>query len=167
MLPFSEPAHVVKAIESCAWLGRNPGLKQLGTMPGFVVELLDPLTLIVNEGVYISAPVGWVSDLTSIPGWTPISKEGRWTDASIIHDVLYAKGQIEVVGYGTQYVDQQWADMLYYVAMRSLGVSKFRAGLHYGFLRALGWRAWNKARSVQDENRTQEVAEIAKESGGG
>lgn len=161
-------SHITRgSIESCEWFGSNPGFKQLGTMPGFTVELLDPLILTIRGSIQIIAPVGWVTDLTSIPGWVPLSKEGGWTDASIIHDVVYAKGVVGVIKEGVDgrveiidtYVTQELADRIYYIAMRSKGVGRVRAAMHYLSLKMFGRVAWGKARRVQNENQSSGASE--------
>lgn len=153
--------------------------EQLGTLPGYMVRLLRPLRCFTaNEQgfveLFFEVPLGWVTDLTSLPEWLPLSKEGPWTPASVAHDYLYGNGTLytyprlplplvsefsptkELFSEAKEvYVTREFADQTYHQMMLSLGASKAAAWVRYRGVRLGGWIGWRKARRVQHENRTE------------
>ncbi len=104
----------------------------------------------IEGPIIVRVPVGWVTDLTSIPFYLPIRKEGLHTPASVIHDVLYAKAQVTYdMGDGStveQAISRKQADQIYRRAMRALSVAPWRIRLIYCGVRAGGWWAWRRYR---------------------
>ena len=83
----------------------------------------------------ISAPKGFVCDLTSIPRiFRPLFPvHGKHTRAAVIHDWLYAKKTGK----------RKDADLIFLEAMSELGVSRFKRYAMYSAVRAGGWIYWS------------------------
>lgn len=91
-----------------------------------------------DEGKKIEVPIGFVSDGASIPRIAYSLIGGRWTGkyvkAALIHDWLYF----------SQTTEQKFADKVFIVAMRVMGVSWWRRVVMYRAVRIFGWIPWNK-----------------------
>lgn len=83
----------------------------------------------------INVPVGFVTDLGSIPKWLwgIVPPEGPATDGYVIHDFLY----------NTQACTRQQADDCLLRLMTVLGVGYVARYTVYWHLRAYGCSAWN------------------------
>lgn len=154
------------------WVGLPLQIEHLGTIPGFVVRLLRPvsLTIWIDEFRYrVEVPLGWVTDLTSSPEQLPLRKEGRWTPASVVHDFLYATGRVtkmfhpddSVLRFRFDHdglrVTRRLADQIFREAMLSLGTSVSATRVRHWGARFGGWVRWRKARRIQLENQDRKV----------
>jgi len=74
------------------------------------------------------------TDLASVPWIAELFVEdfGLHTQAAVLHDYLY----------GSKLVPRAQADYLFYEAMLSCGVGKFKAKAMYYAVRAFGWRSY-------------------------
>lgn len=115
------------------------------------------------EDLSVGVPASWITDLTSIPWWIPfLAREGTHTPASVVHDVVYAKGRV-MVGEEEVEVDRLFADQTYLRAMQELGTPPVRCWFIYRGVRLGGWRVWNKYRKKQ---RLDRAAQARGESAG-
>jgi hypothetical protein len=91
------------------------------------------------DGYIIHIYEGFASDGASIPKWAQSGVSPRYEaktfPAALVHDALYA----------TQYLSRKQADAEFYRLLTILGVSKFRALVYYGVVRAFGSSIWNKS----------------------
>lgn len=94
-------------------------------------ELIEPLVWDSND-YKVTVPKGFVFDFASVP-WlfqSIFPKSGRLYDrASCLHDYIYV----------TKLFDRKTCDKLFYLAMLSDGVAKWRAWLMYQATRLGGW----------------------------
>lgn len=117
-------------------------------------RLRDPIR-VTQQNTVVTVPAGWVTDLTSIPWWLPFRRrEGTHTLASIVHDYLYAKGEVvslDTIGHHHQTLSiyRVFADQFYRDVMVELGVGRYRRNLIYRGVRLGGWVPWNKYRRMQ------------------
>lgn len=83
-------------------------------------------------------PEGFVTDFASVPRilWPLFPPYGRAMPASILHDYIYTVHPKEVEL--TPEVERYWADRLFYIAMRAIGIGKFQAKLMYWAVRWFG-----------------------------
>jgi len=103
---------------------------------GRTMTLLNEFRYTDPQGVVWVAPAGYVVDGASIPRslWTIMGGpfEGKYRNASVLHDVAYEKH------------DRPWqdCDRMFYNAMRCSGVGKVEAGTMYYSLYKFGrhWR---------------------------
>ncbi|MDR6981958.1 hypothetical protein J2X32_000566 [Rheinheimera pacifica] len=89
-----------------------------------------------NQPDKVEVPVGFVTDLTSIPTvfWSLARPEGRYAYAAIIHDYLY----------WIQDRPREEADLIFKIALQDSGVSELRISLIYAAVRSLGGKAWDR-----------------------
>jgi hypothetical protein len=95
----------------------------------------------------IAVPTGFMTDLASIPRFVQpfIPKEGKYNRPAVVHDWLYAKGRIAMIGDGRP-VKRKEADDVLYEAMRCCGVRKSQAFAIYAGVRLGGGVPWGKYR---------------------
>lgn len=101
-------------------------------------------------GFSVKVPTAWVTDLTSIPWWIPfLRREGEHTPASVVHDVVYAKGTV-MKGEKEVEVDRPFADKdVYLRAMEELNTPPLRRKVIYWGVRLGGWYSWGRYRRKQ------------------
>lgn len=89
----------------------------------------------IGSGDLVPIPAGTITDLASVPRilWALIPPFGRHTNASILHDALYAKGDKR---------GRRWADQQFLEAMIALDVPDVRARVMWAAVRLAGWRHW-------------------------
>lgn len=94
-----------------------------------------------NHPARIEAPIGFVTDLASIPRIArlifPVNDLHR--PAAVIHDWLYCDQKI-----GGQWIRRKAADATFLEAMSCLGVPKWKAWPIYLAVRTGGWVYFNK-----------------------
>lgn len=83
-------------------------------------------------------PEGFVTDFASVPRllWGLFPPYGRHTRAAVVHDWLYATGE----------VSRADADGIFRRIMRECGVGRVRRWIMYAALRLFGWAAWRRHR---------------------
>jgi hypothetical protein len=83
-----------------------------------------------GSGDRITVPVGFVTDLTSVPKifWSLLPRWDKYGQAAVIHDYLYFSHE----------KDRKDSDKIFYEAMRVLGVDKWKAKLMYNSVRLFG-----------------------------
>jgi hypothetical protein len=98
----------------------------------------------------VAVPAAWVTDLTSIPWWIPfLRREGNHTPASVVHDVVYAKGTVTKDGQAEE-VDRLFADKeVYFRAMEVRNTPPLRRNVIYWGVRLGGWYSWGRYRRKQ------------------
>lgn len=101
-------------------------------------ELLSDLVYDAGRFGVFTAKKGFVCDFCTIPRipflfWL---MGGMAEGAGLIHDWLYRTGE----------VDRKTADIIFYMAMRDLGVPAWKAGLAYKGVRVFAGRIWEAYR---------------------
>jgi hypothetical protein len=151
-------------MSSSFFIGLDKGL-HLKYIPKIPVWILEKSISYVSGNFVVKAPAGWVTDLTSIPSFLPLKKEGLHTPASIIHDVLYAEGEIRMEQSGvfqTVPVTRKEADQIYREAMKTLHVKKIKRRLIYWGVRMGGWRAWGRYRKGKKSRLMERAVSLLK-----
>lgn len=102
-------------------------------------ETTDALVYSDNERGLITVKKGFIFDFASVPEWlgilTGFNRTGaRYDRASCLHDWLYASKQF----------DRKTADTIFYEAMLSDKVAKWRAKIMYYAVRLFGGFYWDK-----------------------
>ena len=111
----------------------EPDLKPLP--PDFrTFRLRAAITYDLDDGYRIVVPVGFVTDLASIPRifWAIWPPAGQYSPAAIVHDYLYFKKRLT----------RKESDKVFLEAMKRLCVPWHRRTLLYMGVRAGGWLAW-------------------------
>ena len=98
----------------------------------------------------VEVPQLWVTDLTSIPWWLPFwRREGEHTPASVVHDVVYARGRVirddKEIDVSRSFADRE----VYLRAMEDLKTPAIRRRLLYLGVRIGGWWTWSRFRKKQ------------------
>lgn len=123
-MPFTSDL-VVRALNGDKWALKEP----------LVYEFTDDAD---RTQIYV-VPAGFVTDLASIPRILrpifPVNDEHR--PAAALHDYLYASGE----------VPRNYADRLFLVAMRDIGVTGWKRLLLWGGVRIGGWVPWRRWRT--------------------
>lgn len=98
-------------------------------------ELQRPLKWINRDGLVIEVPKGFVTDYASVPRLPLVfSIFGNTAHAeAVLHDYLYSIKW-----------DREDADKMFYEAMLSQGVSKWKAYVMYLAVRSFGWLSYPK-----------------------
>ena len=94
-----------------------------------------------GEGKKIVVPKGFTTDLASVP-WPAsmiIPKSGRYNSAAVLHDYLY----------WSKLFSRQKADLIFYQAMRILGVPFIKRWVMYHACRTFAWTSWNRHRAKE------------------
>lgn len=117
-----------------------PFLSDLEVKPhsGDKWKLTYPLIYQTKSGLYISAPIGFVTDLASVPRIfrSLYSVHGEHTQAAVIHDYLYSERN------GDKRFTRKESDQIFHEAMLELGVRKTKAYLMYLAVRVGGRLVW-------------------------
>ena len=90
----------------------------------------------LGSGFKISVPVGFETDLASIPFWARwiFKPDGKYAKAAVIHDWLYV----------THMYDRDFSDYVFYHGMKVLGVDIFTRLSLWTAVRIFGIRGWEK-----------------------
>ena len=102
-------------------------------------RLTEPLIYDDGNGVLITVPVGFVTDLASIPqlAWSlGFGPSGRWNRPAVVHDYLYSTG-----GLSGQFSRAQ-ADRILDQAMAACGVPAWRRAVIWAAVRLGGSPGW-------------------------
>jgi hypothetical protein len=94
--------------------------------------VLEPIEYVTDRGEWIDIPAGFKTDLTSC------YPEGRWSKAAILHDWLYSCGRFS----------KRRSDLIFYEAMKGLGVGWWRRSRMLIGLAVGGGKAWRKYRKM-------------------
>ena len=102
-----------------------------------IYKLITPFEYKPKGEKIVKVPIGFISDGASIPrfAWSIIGSPwgGKYTEAAIIHDYLYF----------TRTTTRKYADKIFILGMRDLGVSWWRRVTMYRSVRSFGWIPWN------------------------
>lgn len=86
-----------------------------------------------EPGMRITVPVGFITDLASIPhalDWIPfLDRTGNSRRPAALHDALYALGRVH---------GKDFADAMLRVALQSEGLSRAQAGIYYQAVHLFG-----------------------------
>lgn len=127
------------AIATSAERGDVNGVLHLGRFRDPYYYLLRPIAwepTALDDGDLkrVSVPVGFVTDLASIPPlfWTALRPDGEYAHAAIIHDYLY----------WTQTTTRENADRIFRSAMESLRIDPATITAIYAAVRVGGGAGW-------------------------
>jgi len=120
---------------------------------GYHWKIIEPFTYRVgsaNSDVFVTVPRGFVTDFASIPRglwnlWPPAA--GKHAKASVVHDVLYKRGFVEV-GQSRRTIERDEADAIFKEAMEVSGVGWFSRHALWLGVRAGGWKPWGAYRKA-------------------
>lgn len=120
-MPFSDP---------------NPVLKKF---PDGIWEVMQPITYTTPAGYLVEIPVGFKTDLASIPRlvWSIFPRDGDYAPAAIVHDYLYRYHRM-----AGRAVDRPEADGIFLDGMVDLGIGWATRWTIYAAVRAGGLLAW-------------------------
>ena len=108
------------------------------TVAGGNYVLVRPLTWKLSNNKTISVPVGFTTDLASVPRgfrWL-ITGHSHTRKPAVVHDYLYAKG----------YTTRKEADLLFRKGMRDTNTPAWKREAAYLGVRVGGWVSWNRYR---------------------
>lgn len=99
-------------------------------------KLFTSLEYLSNDGFLIIVPVGFISDLASIPRilhFLPhLDPNGRSRRAAVLHDYLYFTKQFNL----------KYSDQILKEALKKEGMNKFTANIYYYAVRLFGRFYW-------------------------
>jgi len=97
-------------------------------------KTLDEIVYITDSNERIEVPVGFITDLASVPRvfWSILPPFGRYDGAAIVHDYLYS----------IQIFTRSRSDAILLEAMKSEGVGWLTRWTIYLGVRVGGWVAW-------------------------
>ncbi len=109
---------------------------RLELVNGYKFKTLVPIRMISFNGVPISVPVGFVTDLASVPRglWWWLPPHGKWALASVVHDFMYENA----------ISTKKDADYTFFKLLRIYGVPKTKARLMYWAVRLFGRGKYKK-----------------------
>ena len=108
-----------------------------------IVMKLDQYTWEVVQNMYVqhdeltvTVPIHFKTDFASTPRflWAFFPPYGKYTEAAVLHDYLYAQ----------KLFSRAKADKIFYYAMLSLDVPKWKAKAMYQAVRMFGQRAYSQ-----------------------
>ena len=96
--------------------------------------LTQPFTYTGSNGFHVEVPVGFETDLASVPriAWTLYSKTGDLARPSIPHDWLYVNAQVR------DEATRRSIDDIFMVAMNDAGIAKLGRNIVYRAVRDFG-----------------------------
>lgn len=127
-------------------------------------RLLKNWMYLTRSGMVLLVPAGFVCDLASIPriAWQFVGSPADSAEAAVLHDYVYAKGPdiyaevdglldyLDIVGNPSsihnQGVLREWADSMYYNALRDMGKGRVNAKAQFRAVRWWGWWPWYEHR---------------------
>ena len=103
-------------------------------------ELLNELEYVASDGFVYKIPVGFKTDFASIPRflWNIIAPIGKHTNASILHDYLYAYGKSK---YG---LSRKQCDKLFYDALIDSHCNQLTSNIMWLCVRLFAFRKFVK-----------------------
>lgn len=115
---------------------RSISLRYLGYSDQY--ETLEEITYMLSNGVGITIPIGFVTDMASTPRftWVLFPPFGKYAYASVIHDYLYMTPEI--------IVSRGFTDAEFRRIMKEDGVGYITRNTFYFFVSALGFFNWKK-----------------------
>lgn len=118
-----KPCSLWDSVDAVNWVIYGRGLEIEGLQKISTDNPMGPTHL-------ISVPIGYVTDLTSVPRflWSIFPPHGKYAKAAIVHDYLYTNA------IGTK----AWADEVFFEAMGVLGVPRWRKYVMYWSVRLFG-----------------------------
>lgn len=113
---------------------------------GYTWKIIEPFDYEVGNlgsGEKIDVPIGFVTDLASIPRlfWNIMPPFGRYSRAAVLHDWLYH----------TQQYTRKKSDHILLEAMAVLNVSWITRWTIFLGVRSGGWMAWNSHQQKNEE----------------
>lgn len=101
-----------------------------------LARIINPFSYRVGPVDFIRVPKGFETDFASVPRalWAVVPPLGRYAKAAVIHDWLYYR----------QDRSRKEADLIFFEAMRVLGVGRARRNSMYWAVRQFGWIVWNR-----------------------
>jgi hypothetical protein len=108
-------------------------------------QLLMQLQQEVVHEDYFAAPVGFFTDLATVPKWLEsfIKPYGLVSRAAILHDFAYIYNPIEQT--------RKEADEMFLQVMLEDGVNGIKARLMYAFVRLVSWIWWKEFRKLNKQ----------------
>lgn len=117
------------------------------------VVVVSPIVQVCADGLCLAACAGFGSNMTSIPEWLPIAREGPWSTASVIHDCTFCTGHgwrlnpqtgaIEFVSVSRDLADEAWRQG-HLFKRHTEPSTEACARVHWAGLHAFSARAWAK-----------------------
>lgn len=103
---------------------------RLELVEGYRFKTLEPVRLSSRAGVRVHVPVGFITDLASVPRclWWWFPPHGKWAVASVVHDYMYEQA----------ISTKEDADNTFFKLLRIYGVPKTKARLMYWAVRLFG-----------------------------
>lgn len=97
-----------------------------------------PLIYVTAAGAPVRVPVGFISDLASVPRifWSVLPPFGRYTAAAVLHDWMYR----------THHFRRAMCDAIFLESMTSERVATWQRITLYLAVRLCGWIAWRDER---------------------
>lgn len=108
-------------------------------------KVMNEIRVRVGSGLprVFHVPVGFITDLASIPWFVPIGFiDNRIQIAAILHDYFYKV--IERSGWPVYDISRKEADYLFWMAMVQNGVPKYKAWTCWAAVRMFGWLGWKR-----------------------
>lgn len=101
-------------------------------------RVVAPFSYRVNPGDIVTVPVGFVTDLASIPRvfWDVLPPFGNYTEAAVIHDFLYSDPEQRKRG-------KDACDKILEMAALDYGTPQWQVDMLYEGVRAGGQSAWD------------------------
>ena len=114
-------------------------LERLGEDGDYILQH-DYDVKVVVDGVerVITAPRGFITDLTSVPWWSRsfVGRVGPWLEAAIVHDWLYVAWQVLEIAPTER--DRDFADRVMLAAMEAAEVGPLRRNAIFRMVRWFG-----------------------------
>lgn len=115
---------------------RSIALRYLGYSDQY--ETLEEITHTLSNGIEITIPIGFTTDMASTPRftWVLFPPFGKYAYASVIHDYLYMTPEV--------IVSRRFTDAEFRRTMKDDGVSYVTRNTFYLFVSLLGFINWKK-----------------------
>lgn len=110
-----------------------------------------------KDFVHFTIPAGFLTAGVSSPQWLwPLfPPHGLAFNPAVVHDYLYEKRP--------KFFDREMSDILFLSLLFQAGVPKLQAYLLYYYVRAVGWRNWNRFRKADRARYQAENEKFLKE----
>lgn len=115
---------------------------------------LGELTYTTDEGVVVTIPSGYKTDLASVPrfAWFWLAPQGRHQYAALLHDFLYDQHHLGITRVRRiperpdmdLPLTKAWADAKFLEAMKRSQIGAVTRAVMYWAVRLFGGAAWNK-----------------------
>lgn len=116
------------------------------TKSGYFAEITSEIVYKDKSGLEVKVIKGFRTDFASIPKCLQsfISPIGKHSQASVIHDYLYAKNSYGIKDGLATKVSRRAADKIFYNSMLDSNVNKFTAIVMWAMVRAFGYFSFHK-----------------------